>query len=677
MRERRRKERVLKFFSIFIFSILITYFLPFSEEKIYTLRIGEVPQRDVISPFTFKIPKSKEEIKKEKEEILKKLTLVLSPVLRPSLDMDIIKSQVENLDIKTRKKFLEEINKTYEEIKDYVILEDIDTIRKLGAEFVILFTPEGDKFFPVNKIYSLPEIKRIIKERAIKTFPSNPQLSFLFEELISSFIPPNYRIDYEETEIRKVKLLESVEEFKGIVYKGEVIAKKGEPLSMVEIEKLEAMEISKRKSFISKVLMLSLRYIFFLMLLLFSYYSVRFLFPEIYSDTKTLLIIIFNSLLFMILSSLIIKITNSSLYIPFAFIPLFFYFVTGRKFALFLTVILSILCAVYSGMNFFFLVYFLTIGISGILISKFLRNRFDLIFGFFILLFISMILSFFFKIYANFQIKSTEILISSLFSSSLSIIGTITLLPLHEKLWGIATDFVLLELVNPEHPLLKELEKKAPGTFEHSMQMSELARIAAERIGVNSLLAKVGALYHDIGKIETPNFFVENLKDPQENPHNRISPTVSVTILQNHVKKGIELARKYRLPERIVRIIERHHGTLLMFSFYDKAKKININARDEEFRYRCPKPEKKEEAIIMLLDGIEAKVRSLEKYEFQSIKDAIDDVINHRFSDGQFDECEITRKDMEKIKEAILPKLILRFHTRVTYPPLKSKEKIV
>ncbi len=677
MRERKRKERVLKFFSIFIFSILITYFLPFSEKKFYALRIGEVPQRDIIAPFTFKIPKSKEEIKKEKEEILKKLTLVLSPLLRPSLDMDLIKSQVENLDIKTKKKFLEEINKTYEEIKDYVILEDIDTIRKLGTEFVVLLTPEGDKFFPVNKIYSLPEIKGSIKERAIKIFPFNPQISFLFEELISSFISPNYRIDYEETEIRKQKLLERIEEFKGIVYKGEVIAKRGEPLSKVEIEKLEAMEISKRKSFMSKILQLFLRYILFLMILLFSYYSVRFLFPEIYSDTKILLLIIFNSLLFMIVSSLIIKITKSSLYIPFAFIPFFFYFVTGRKFALFLTLILSILCTVYSGMNFFFFVYFLTIGISGILISKFLRNRLDLIFGFFILLFLSIILSFFFKIYANFQLSIGEIFISSLFSSSLSILGTITFLPLHEKLFGITTDFVLLELSNPEHPLLKELEKKAPGTFEHSIQMSELARIAAERIGANSLLAKVGALYHDIGKIETPKFFVENLKDPQENPHNKISPTVSVTILQNHVKKGVELARKYRLPESIVRIIERHHGTLLIFPFYEKAKKINSEVREEEYRYKCPKPERKEEAIIMLLDGIEAKVRSLEKYEFQSIKEAIDDLINHRFSDGQFDECEITRKDMEKIKDAILPKLIHRFHLRVTYPPLKARKKIV
>ncbi|MEO0294394.1 MAG: HDIG domain-containing metalloprotein [candidate division WOR-3 bacterium] len=677
MRERRRKERLLKIFSIFIFSVLITYFLPFSEEKIYTLRIGEVPQRDIIAPFTFKIPKSKEEIKKEREEILKKLTLVLSPILRPSLDQNLIESQLENLDIKTRKKFIEEINKTYEEIKDYVILGDIDTIRKLNSEFVILLTPEGDKFFPVNKIYSLIEVKEIIKKRALKVFPFNEQLSFLFEELISPFIVPNYKIDFEETEIRKQKLLERIEEFKGVVYKGEVIAKKGEPLSKIEIEKLEAMEIAKRKSFISKILILSLRYIFFLIILLFSYYSIRFLFPEIYGDTKMLLLIIFNSLFFMILSSLIIKITKTSLYIPFAFIPFFFYFVTGRKFALFLTVVLSILCAVYSGFSLFFLIYFLAIGISGILISKFLRNRLDLIFGFFILLFLSIILSFFFKIYASFQITNGEIFISSLFSSSLSILGTITLLPLHEKFLGITTDFFLLELSNPEHPLLKELEIKAPGTFEHSIQMSELARIAAEKIGANSLLAKVGALYHDIGKIETPKFFVENLKDPQENPHNKISPTVSVTILQNHVKKGVELAKKYRLPESIIRIIERHHGTLLMFSFYEKAKKINSDVREEDYRYKCPKPEKKEEAIIMLLDGIEAKVRSLEKHEFQSIRDAIDDVINHRFSDGQFDECEITRKDMEKIKDAILPKLIHRFHVRVTYPPLKAKEKIV
>ncbi len=674
---KKAKDRLIKLFSILIFSTLFILFFPYKEEKVYRMRIGEIPQENIVAPFTFKIQKTEEEIEKEKEEILKGASFVLSPILRPSIDSEVIKLQIENINPVIKKTFLREAKKLYKEIEDYVIIENPDTIRKKEAKFVILLTPEGDKIFPSEKIMSMEEIRSMVKKRAKEVFPFDPQLSFLFEELISPFISPNYRIDYEETELRKEKLISKIQKYRGIVYKGEIIAKKGEPLTKEEVEKLEAMEKFKDESFFSRFLKFLKRYILVLLVIFFGYFSIRFLFPEIYGDTKILLIVIYNTLLFLLISGILIKLTNNPFYIPFAFIPFFFYFVCGRRFGVFITIITAIFTAIYSGMSYFFFLFFILIGKSGILISRYLRKRFDLILGFLFLFITSFILAYFFTSYMGFQIKLSEILLSSLISSGVSIIGIITLLPFEEKILGITTDFILLELSSPDHPLLKRLEEKAPGTFEHSIQISELARIAAERIGANPLLAKVGALFHDIGKTENPKFFIENQKNPAENPHDKISPTVSVTIIQNHVKKGVELAKKYALPESIIRIIERHHGTLLITPFYEKAKKINPNIPEEEFRYKCPKPEKKEEAIIMLLDGIEAKIRTLEKYEFQSISETIDSVINHRFADGQFDECEITRKDMEKIKYAILPILIHRFHSRVIYPPLKVKEKIV
>jgi len=676
-KRKKERDRVIKFFSILLFSLIVTYFFPYSSEKVYTMRIGEIPQRDIVAPFTFKIPKTQEEIEKEKEELLKGTSFVLSPLVRPSLDLEVIEAQLENISDATRRNFLIEAKKLYEEIKNYVIIENLDTLRKTNTKFVILLTPEGDKIFSVEKIMSIDKIKNLIKSRANKIFPDNPQLSFLFEELLSPFITPNYRIDFQETELREKRLISKIKEHKGIIYKGEIIAKGGEPLSREDVEKLEAMEKTRKELFLPKLLNFLKRYLLILLVIFFAYFSLRSLFPEIYGDTKMLLIIIYNTLFFLVTAAVIIKVTKNSFYIPFAFISFFFYFICGRKFAVFITFIIAIFTAMYSGMSYFFFLFFLIIGISGILISRHLRNRFDLIFGFFILSLLSLLLISFFKVYSGFDINLGEIVLSSFLSSGFSILGAITLLPFHEKIFGVTTDFILLELSNLDHPLLNMLEEKAPGTFEHSIQISELARIAAERVGANPLLAKVGALFHDIGKIENPKFFIENHKDILQNPHDKISPTVSATILQNHVKKGIELARKYRLPESVTRIIERHHGTLLMAFFYERAKKINPEIPEEEFRYKCPKPERKEEAIIMLLDGIEAKVRSLEKHEFQSISEAIDEVINHRFADGQFDECEITRKDMEKIKEAILPKLIHRFHSRVTYPPLKAKEKIV
>ncbi|MEN3044064.1 MAG: HDIG domain-containing metalloprotein [Candidatus Hydrothermales bacterium] len=677
MKERKEKEKIVRILSLLIFSILITILLPFSERETYTMRKGEIPQRDIVADFTFEIPKSEKELAREKEEILKTLTLVLSPLVSPSVDIDLLEQQLLSFDKKTKEKFLEGIKNFFTEVKDLVIVEELDTIKKLNREFVILLTPEGDKFYPVDKILSLQEIRDILKKRAREIFPSNLQLSFLFEELISPFIYPSYRIDFEETQRRERKLIESIQKIKEIVYKGEVIAKAGEPISDTQIEKLEVMEALRRKTILSKFTLIILRYILFFLIITFAYYSLRFIFHEIYNNTKLLFITLLNIILFLLISSIVIKITRNPFFIPFAFIPFFFYFITGRNFAILVTMILSIFCAIYSGMSLFLLIYFLSVGISGILISKFLRKRVDLIYGFFMLWVISLALTFFFKIYVDYPLSKNEILLSSIFSSGLSILGSITFLPLHEKIFGITTDFVLLELSSPDYFLLKELEKKAPGTFEHSLRISELAGVAAESIGANPLIAKVGALYHDIGKIEMPEYFIENQKNIKENPHTKLSPSLSATIIRTHVKKGIELAKKYRLPESIIRIIERHHGTLVMGYFYEKAKKLNPNVVEEEFRYKSPKPEKKEEALIMLLDGIEAAVRNLEKYNFKSISDAIDSVINHRFSDGQFDRCEITRKDIEKIKEVILPKLVHRYHTRLDYPPLIAKEKIV
>ncbi|MEN3045993.1 MAG: HDIG domain-containing metalloprotein [Candidatus Hydrothermales bacterium] len=677
MREKKERERIVRISSLLIFSILLPIFAPFSEKKTYAMRKGEIPQKDIIAEFTFEVPRKDAELLREKEEILKTLTVVLSPLVTPSIDTELIVQQFLDFDKKTRKKILDGTKKFLKEIENLVIVEEIDTIRKLKREYVILLTPEGDKFYPVDKILSIQEVKEILKRKAREIFPHNLQLSFLFEELISPFINPNYRIDFEETRRKEEKLIESIEKIKEVVYKGEIIAKAGEPLSDAQIEKLEVMEALREKSLLTKFTSLILRYILFFLIIAFSYYSIRFIFPEIYNDTKLILITLINAATFMLVSSIIIKATKNSFYIPFAFIPLFFYFVTGRNFAVFVTIILSIFCAIYSGMSLFLLIYFLSIGMSGILISKFLRRRADLIFGSFILFVISVALTFFFRAYVDYKISEKEIILSSIFSSGLSVLGSIAFLLIYEKIFGITTDFVLLELSSPDYFLLKELEKRAPGTYEHSLRISELAVVAAESIGANPLIAKVGALYHDIGKIEMPEYFIENQKDVRENPHAKLSPSLSATILLNHVKRGVELAKKYRLPESIEKIIERHHGTLVMSYFYEKAKKLNQNVDEEEFRYKGPKPEKKEEAIIMLLDGIEAAVRNLEKYNFKSISDAIDSVINHRFSDGQFDRCEITRKDIEKIKEAILPKLVHRYHIRVDYPPLIAREKIV
>ncbi|MEW6338021.1 MAG: HD family phosphohydrolase [Acidobacteriota bacterium] len=244
------------------------------------------------------------------------------------------------------------------------------------------------------------------------------------------------------------------------------------------------------------------------------------------------------------------------------------------------------------------------------------------------------------------------------------------LLPVFESLTGTVTDIRLLELSNPNLPLLKRLSIEAPGTFQHSVAMANLAEAAAEAIGANPLLARVCCFYHDIGKLAKPTYFVENQRG--ENPHDHLSPWMSALVVSNHVKAGLELARQYRLPEPVRDAITTHHGNKLIRYFYARAKEQENPDRgevsDTEFRYPGPRPVSKEMGIIHLADAVEAASRTLQDPTPGKIQGMIDQIVKHALEDGQLDDCELTLKDIEKISAAFFWVLTNTFHNRVDYP---------
>ncbi|HPW55845.1 MAG: HDIG domain-containing protein [Thermoanaerobaculaceae bacterium] len=244
------------------------------------------------------------------------------------------------------------------------------------------------------------------------------------------------------------------------------------------------------------------------------------------------------------------------------------------------------------------------------------------------------------------------------------------LLPLLEALTGTVTDIRLLELSNPNLPLLKRLSVEAPGTFQHSLAMANLAEEAAEAIGANPLLARVCCYYHDIGKLVKPEYFVENQRG--ENPHDNLTPWMSALVVSNHVKAGLELARQYRLPEPIRDAIATHHGTKLIHFFYSRAKeRANGDSGavpEDEFRYPGPRPISKEMGILLLADAVEAASRTLHDPTPGKIQAMIDQVIKNVLEDGQLDECELTLRDVEKIGAEFYWVLTNVFHHRIDYP---------
>jgi putative nucleotidyltransferase with HDIG domain len=238
-----------------------------------------------------------------------------------------------------------------------------------------------------------------------------------------------------------------------------------------------------------------------------------------------------------------------------------------------------------------------------------------------------------------------------------------------ERLFNITTVFTLTELANPNFPLLRELAEKAPGTFQSSLMVARLAQEAAKRIGANELLTWVGGLYHDIGKLKRPHYFVENQPPGTHNPHDTLSPKMSANVLRLHVEEGIEIAQKYRLPEPIVNIIREHHGTSVMAYFHAKAKeRKDMMLVEEEYRYKGPKPRSKESAIIMLADSVEAAVRARSNPTTEEIAQIIDEVVREKLEDGQLEEAPISFRDLTEIKKAFLETFKSIYHQRVEYP---------
>lgn len=257
----------------------------------------------------------------------------------------------------------------------------------------------------------------------------------------------------------------------------------------------------------------------------------------------------------------------------------------------------------------------------------------------------------------------TAALVSGLLSGALAI----GLLPFFESAFGLLSTMRLIELSNPNHPLLKKILMETPGTYHHSLMVANLADASCEAIGANGLLARVGCYYHDIGKTKQPQFFIENQVNI-ENPHDRLPPEKSRDIILAHGFQGAQMLKKHKMPQEIVDVAAQHHGTSLLKFFYYKAKENNPDLEEASFRYRGPKPQTKEIAIICIADSLEAAVRSMKEPTSEKIKKLVDAIVEDKLKDGQFEECDISLKELKTVKAVMCETLNGIFHSRIEYP---------
>ena len=516
----------------------------------------------------------------------------------------------------------------------------------------------------------------------IKSFNYQLNIESALIEYVDHFIFPNLIYSKQLTDELIQQAKNNVSKTSGIVNENERIVGKHDRITKETKLKIDSYKAAKGEKIGTLELYLQLvgkfLHISFLLALLIIYV---FLFrKKIFYDNQKIILIAIVILFISFITYLVNQLVVSTPVYLLIFIPAASMLLTitfDSRIGFYSTVIISLIAGALRGNDYTFSVLNILAGVLAVYSVRDIKNRSQIFRSFLFILigYTAGIAAFGFERFAELN----KILIEFAFISSNALISpvlTYGLLIFFEKFFKITTDLTLLELSNFDAPLLKELSRKAPGTFNHSMTMGTLAETAAERINANPLLARVGAYYHDIGKTISPQNFVENQLNNQ-NLHEELSPEESVSIIVKHVKEGVELAEANDLPQEIVDFIPAHHGTMTISFFYEKAKKLygEEKVNIEDYKYPGPKPHNKETAIIMLADGCESAVRSIEEPDAAKVENIIDSIIASRVEDKQLDESPITFSDISKIKEAFISILLGQHHRRIRYPKQDEVEK--
>jgi hypothetical protein len=342
------------------------------------------------------------------------------------------------------------------------------------------------------------------------------------------------------------------------------------------------------------------------------------------------------------------------------------------------SVLIAFLAADVSDRSFSVALSLLIASIVAALLSYRIRRRFQVIRAGFLAGIVQFVVAYFLEGRNSFLIFSTldlGLLKICLINGILSPVIVLGILPIFEYIFKVLTNISLLELSDFNHPLMRRLILEAPGTYQHSLVMANLSEAAAEAIGANSLLVRVGAYYHDIGKLVKPQYFIENLVNYKD-MHKKLKPSMSKLIIFNHVKEGVELAKRHHINPQIINFIRQHHGKTLVYYFYSRAKEIEPDQKhEEEYKYPGPKPQSKEIAIVALADSVEAISRTVSEPNPARIEEMVREVVKKRFLEGELDESSLTLKDLEKITQSFIRILNATYHTRIKYPKENNNPK--
>ncbi len=663
-------HNIYKALLVIISVVAIVYLFPSEGKFKYEYKKNKPWQYATLyAPFDFSVMKTQEEINAEKDSVKQNSPLffdvkkVNGAGLKSRFQKEINNSGFSDID---KKRVVNYFNRLIYKIYATGLTEAYSEGKKDRKVYLI----KGNKAIETtfDKIYTKRDIENLIK----KDFQDNKELSDFMLQLAAHLPPnlsPNNKLYNEELQNR----LSEISTHKGMITKGSPIIHKGELVTEETYRKLYSLEESFSSNTLNfkSLLWIYIGYsilvaIVLTMLLLF----LKKYRPEIYEDNKKIGLILFNMILMVVLTTFTIRYDPSYIFVvPLAILPLILKAFFDARVGLFVHVLTVLLLGFVVPNSFEFVFLQIMAGIVTILTVSELTKRSNLFtsVGNIILIYILGYFAFHLIHEGSFEMLSLQTFVLFFLNGILTIALSHQLILLYEKLFGLVSDVSLLEWSNTNSKLLKRLADKAPGTFNHSMQVAHLAEAAANEINANALLVRAGALYHDIGKMLNPFYFTEN-QTSGVNHHDDLEPEESAKIIINHVLDGVEMARKNNLPDRLIDFIRTHHGTGLVKYFYNKAKEKNPEVDKERFRYPGPNPFSKETAILMMADSVEAASKSLREPTAEKIDNFVDKIIDAQLREGLFDNANITLKEISQIKKLLKKKLKNIYHLRVEYP---------
>ena len=657
-------------------TLLIIYLLPKGGQFKYNFQKGKPWQyENLYAPFSFTIKKDKATIEKEKEAIRENAI--------PFFDYN------ENIVNDSKSQFLLLLEETY---VDSLFNVSKNTIRSLGEKIQNDIYTNGviDEIYPYsdNKLIYLKKGNEFEEHTYSQFFRKEnlnskvqamtPQITEtadreLLKKLLSRAIEANISLNTELTEGAIESEINALNPNRGIIEKGGRVIAKGEVVEGDKYQILNSLKAEYESQVWSKSnyywlligysLLVSL--VFLMLFLFLKKYR-----QEIFDNNTKVTFIFFNIILMVFLTTIVVtEIGVAFVYVvPLCILPLILKAFFDPRLGLFVHVLTILLLGFIVPNSFEFMFLQTIAGIVTILTVSELYKRANLFISVGQITLIYIIGYFAFFLIREGNIQEIEYKTFGYFVlCGLATLFAHPLIYFYEKIFGLVSDVSLLELSDTNSKLLKELSNKAPGTFHHSLNVANLSEAAANEIGANSMLVRVGALYHDIGKMSNPTYFTENQVN-SINTHNELDPKESARIIIDHVINGIEIARKYNLPDRVIDFIRTHHGTSIVYYFYKKEKELNGEVSREDFEYPGPIPFSKETAILMMADSVEAASKSLKEPTSSKIDAFVEKIIDNQMEQGQFLNSNITFKEIQVIKKVLKKKLKNIYHLRVEYP---------